>query len=340
MLEIILHIGMGKTGTSSIQKTLAANTAILAEQRIKYLGMWFDIIDPAFSGHGGQKNFFRSSEDEMRLYARAFLKALKEDQNTHSFERFIISNESIFANIARISPFVLELKKFAKVRIIVYARNPRNWLPSAYNQWEIYHKVDDGPIRPYAEVAGRLIKTYSGLKAWSRRHHDILMLRTFNKNVNIVDDFSLALGMKLKASKKRTLERTAIPEGILRLIYNNMFHDQVWPGQFKRAMGGVNLSESPSVSELISESFSYTETEDIIDDHRSIFDDIFRIFGVNLLSEDDTDHQIAADDDIRDRLLEHLLHLTITQAERIRKLEEVTNDLLKVSNTYSRKDSQ
>lgn len=49
-MKIVFHIGMGKTGTSSIQAALSQNAGELRKQGALYLGMWFDRLDPSYKG--------------------------------------------------------------------------------------------------------------------------------------------------------------------------------------------------------------------------------------------------------------------------------------------------
>ena len=64
-MRLILHVGMGKTGTSSIQKVLEANQAGLKAQKAHYLGMWFDFVDPRYHGIQGVRDVFEQSPDEL-----------------------------------------------------------------------------------------------------------------------------------------------------------------------------------------------------------------------------------------------------------------------------------
>ena len=44
-IELILHIGAGKTGTSSIQETLRNNSLALNDQHVKYLGLMLEFAE-------------------------------------------------------------------------------------------------------------------------------------------------------------------------------------------------------------------------------------------------------------------------------------------------------
>lgn len=90
MVELVLHIGMGKTGTSSIQDALQQNALKLSGHRTEYLGMWFTAVDARFEGLSGQKLFFRSPPDQLTAYADQFADFLLARTSQTGNARFII----------------------------------------------------------------------------------------------------------------------------------------------------------------------------------------------------------------------------------------------------------
>lgn len=330
MVEVIFHIGMGKTGTTSIQRALEGSKASLAIQKTEYLGRWFDSIDAKYFGPAGEQIFFKSSPEEMKENAIVFLNSLNHRYSLGSACRFIISRESIFEHVDSFSPFVSELKKNCSVRIVVYARSPYSWLPSAYNQWQIRHKTTRGNVQPYSVAARRLVKKYGNFKTWIEEHPEIITLRTYHKKLDVVEDFAEILGVDIGAHRKRALEREGVAEGTLRAAYNNIFSEPVRPEQFNDAMGGVAFLSSPTLSEIIRDSFSYSETDKIVEENREVFNFIQKAFDVDLLHDEDASPETVSEEEVRNRLLEQLLHLTMRQADRIRRLETMTDNLQRV----------
>lgn len=333
MLELILHVGMGKTGTSSIQESLVISRESLAKQHVQYLGMWFDAVDPRFVGHAGLDLFYQSTPGEMVEHAEKLAKyALRQCENTGA-ERFILSNEGLYAGIRTILPLVAALRQLFELRIIAYVRNPKEWLPSAYVQWEIFHKVYPGPIRPYAEVGRSLIETYSALLLWAAHNGEILTLRPFRKQENVVEDFATTLGLHLEIPQQRRLEKVDVPEGILRAVYNGRFQSDVLPHRFDQAIGDANLSSAPEISQLIADSFTYEATEQIISEKRYLFDEIREKTGLAILDEESATPRVPSEEQVRARLLEQLLYLSLNQADRIQALEALVAEIRKGSSS-------
>ncbi|WP_096788027.1 polysaccharide biosynthesis protein [Rhodobacter sp. CZR27] len=326
-MEIILHIGMGKTGTSSIQNALRQNRERLARQGVDYLGIWFDAADRRFLGYDGQAAFFRSTPEEMRTHAGRFLDTLKRRAEASGIDRFILSNEGTFAQGTQMRPFIEDLRKHATVRLIAYVRNPREWLPSAYMQWSIYHKTYPGPIRPYAAVAPQLVRSYAAIQVWGETFSDLLTLRPFRKDVNVVADFGAQLGLAIDIPEARILERTDAGESMLRALYNNRQRDSALPHLFNAAFQGLRFPKTPRIEDLLKDSFSYDGTEAAIAENRAPFDYIRETFGIDLLADEGSPPKTPAADALRDRLLEHVLQIVMQQADRIRALEQRVEEM-------------
>lgn len=326
-MDVILHIGMGKTGTSSIQHALFSNPDALRAQNTLYLGMWFDMIDPAFGEIPGQERFYHSSAAEMEGHAERFVAFLDRKQSEEGFDRFILSNEEIYGQIHQIAPFIAALKSRVNLRLVAYARDPREWLPSAYTQWSIFHKNYTGPVRSYGDLAKELVPVYSGFVQWGKLFRDILTIRPFVKSVNVVEDFCAALDLWMDIPAERSLERVDPSEGLLRAVYNTRLFENTLPSQFDTAFHGINLSQSPVIADMVAGSFDYQGTDALVAGFSHIFDYIRDHLGVDLLQGPSPQQKTVDVEDMRHRTLEHLLHIVMHQADQIRKLEQTVLDL-------------
>lgn len=328
-MEIIFHIGMGKTGTSSIQKALTENADELRKQGVEYLGMWFNIIDTKFYGNIGIRDFLESTPEEMQQHAEHFIHVLQKRKSETGVSRFLLSNESLYGAHTKISPFLSVLRKLADVRLIAYARDPREWLPSAYNQWAIYHKVEPGPIKPYVETARAQIKIYSVMHRWTNLFSDILTLRPFSKSMNVVEDFASVLGIEIPIPADRTFERVETSESLLRAIYNTRFPGEVMPDRFNRVFRRLDFARSPSIADLVRDSFTYDQTNEIVAEQAELFEEIKNGLGIDLLSGPVPTQKTVDPEEMRNRALEHVLHIVMQQADRIQALENAVRRLEK-----------
>ena len=304
----------------------------LLRKSTEYLGLWFDLIDPRFAGGAGHEMFANSSAETMRRHAETLAAQLGARKARSGADRFIISNEYIFGltesgsiSLAdSFAPFINEIRKHVQVRLIVYVRDPYDWLPSAYNQWGVYHKTAAGPIRPYPVLGRALIGSYAGLLRWHQHHPDILEVRHFAKSRDVVEDFSSVLGIALDRPKKRDFERVSISESIIRYVYNSRYDRSVLPDQFDTAIAELPLSAAPRINEVISDNFSYEETSKIVEENKEMFSSIQHQLGLKLLS--DTSMPAPMDEDaLRKRIVEQLLYIVVEQADRITALEKAVS---------------
>ncbi len=326
-MKLILHIGMGKTGSSSIQLALSKNTEKLRAQKARYLGMWFDMIDPAFQGISNQGKFFHQSADTIREQARGFCGVIRERAQVEGTDIFIMSNEAFSGHSHALVPFVEEVvMQGIEVRAIGYARNPRSWLPSAYVQWGIRDKINEGPVQTYETKARVLVNWYKGLIDWSDCMGKLIEIRHYDAVGDIVIDFAQAAGIHLDVPERRSYERGDDSEILLRALFNNRFPQTVLPMFFDRAVIGKS-QEYPTMEEAISRYFDYGATDRIIEENRELFVRFRDHCGIDLLQNAPDLPGNLSMEEFRNRLFDYLVEITLDQARRINHLEREVTDI-------------
>ncbi|MGB1213450.1 MAG: polysaccharide biosynthesis protein [Pikeienuella sp.] len=331
-MKLIVHIGMGKTGTSSIQKALRQNEDKLAEQSTVYLGMWFTDIDPAFARQDGQRAFFAAEKAEMLEHAVAFSEALKSRCDATGATRFILSNEGFFGRVGKLAPFLAALSPDIEVSLIAYVRDPRSWLPSAYTQWGVRHKENKGPIQPFAERAATLVRQYRPLKTWREAFGDALDVRAYEKGLNVVQDFAVATDVELEVGAKRYLERAEPAEVLLRALFNDRFEAPTMPENFASAVLASGQPAPVSLTEMAERCFDQGALDDIIAENQEHFDYIRDEVGIDLMAGPAPTNRKPDPDVLSDRLLDYLTEITLGQAVRIHRLER---DIKKLTESQS-----
>ncbi|NBZ88005.1 hypothetical protein [Stagnihabitans tardus] len=321
-MKIILHIGMGKTGTSTIQKTLAQNSFELRQAGMMYLGMWFDLVDPSFKGLRNQAKFFSLEEPALIEAAEVLFQQLSETAKTKRIHTFVISNESFAGKSAVLEPMIRRLIALGmEVEAIGYVRNPHDWLPSAYVQWGVRHKMSPGPIPPYAEKARGLVNWYSGIVEWHKRMSDILHIRSYEAAPDVVADFGAAIGVKLTPLGARVLERGEEAEIVLRAIFNDGIAQGVLPDVFDKAVL-PGLKDVPKVEDLLVRLFDYSDTAAIVAARADLFDALTEACGFDpRVSGKVRVSAIPEAPAVRDRLVDALLEVVLSQAQRIKRIE-------------------
>jgi hypothetical protein len=327
-MKVIFHIGMGKTGTSSIQNSLNESSAELKIQKARYLGLWFDVVDPSFAQFKGQQIFFAQSDHEMMKSASAFASSLGEISKSESIETFIISNESMFAQVDALLPFFSSLKRQCHLKILAYIRSPSDWLSSAYVQWGVVHKENKGPIQSFEQRARTLIGQYEAFRIWQSNFPDIFEVRQFSKGLDIVSDFSQTTSLRIRNNGKRVLERFEQAEVLIRAVYNNRFQQSVLPDQFEKSVFRPRYDQQLSLRQAMDLCFAGQRVSEIISERHDLFQYIKSELGFDYIDDVKDESFVEIDGpSIRSDIVDHLVEIVCQQGDRITSLEKQIRDL-------------
>ena len=318
-MRLVVHIGMGKTGTTAIQGALAGAEGELVAQNARYLGMWFDLVDPRFAGHAGLEAFASATAGEQKAHAATFAKALKVIAKLDGTRLFLLSNEGLFGMGRRLAPFFKALCRRIDVTFVAYVRPVRAWLPSAFTQWGIRHKAYPGPIAGFGTVGRRLVGQYGGVRQWSSRFSGELTVRPFDKGMDVVEDFARTAGVALGAPGPRLLERPEPAETLLRALFNDRFEEPVLPERFSAA---VMRGRAPRrVSEMAELCFGRGGMDEVVAERAELFDEIREITGLDLAAPLPAGEAPLDPEALRERLIDHLIEIVLQQSLRIERLE-------------------
>lgn len=327
-MRIVFHIGMGKTGTSSIQHVLQKNPEELAKQNAAYLGMWFDAIDPAFKGPTGLSRFMAGNEQEKVAGADRFHAYLVDRAAKDGIETFIFSNETLFATGPQFAPFFRRLKaKGLPMSFFAYVRDPRDWLPSAYTQWAIQHKTNQGPVQDFPTAARRVIGQYEGFRFWHENHGADLTVRRFESGLDVVEDFAKTVGLELPKSDIRRLARAEPADILLRAVFNTRFSEQVLPDRFDRFVTNSSNVPVPSLHEMAERCFRHDGAKEVIAEKRALFEYIRDRIGFDFLDGDPKPPKMPDEHDLQRRVIDYLVEVTFDQALQLKRLERLVNEL-------------
>lgn len=327
-MRLIIHIGMGKTGTSSIQECLRLNVSMLGRQGVEYLGLWFNVISQAFVGHAGFDKFLKQDREQKQESAEIFYQKLKEIYEQRGIETFILSNEGIVCAGPQINPFLEKLVALGvDVSFIVYVRDPRSWLPSAYTQWGLSHKYNTGPIQPFRQRAKELIHHYNCLKFWIDNYNDVTVFRKFSTDIDVIADFAAAIGYDLPPIERRELERAEPADIVLRAFFNDSFDGAVLPEHFDRIVIDSSRRKIKSLERIYELCFNFEGGDEIINENIEIFELIHEKVGLNLIEGAHIQKEKAHFQQVENRILDYLVELVFDQAKRIKRLERGMKDL-------------
>ena len=254
-MKIILHVGNGKTGTTSIQDSLIASRAALAEQGIAFLGFMLDRApvqaapwQRRFLNPNVSMNAFLALEPDVARAQvldamRRNLAALGE-QGVHTV---IWSNERFF-NHPRLfaEPMQQLIADGHDVEVIAYVRRHDAWAKSVHNQWHLKRKRNEGPNLSFREFAETYKVAYApALNGWDAAFGDKLVLRNFDAAANVVDDFCAVTGLPRDLLVESRSNDTPGPEEtVLRVVFNDrigVWDPSVDPTGFDRLVSPKDL---------------------------------------------------------------------------------------------------
>lgn len=319
-MKVIFHIGMGKTGTSSIQTSLRQNAELLQENNACYLGMWFDFIDPAFNRIDGFHRFAHEEPDALRAHAETFVEVLEKKGNA----LYIHSNEGIFGLADRMEPFFSALiEKGVDVSILTYMRPPHDWLPSAFTQWNIRHKQQKGPVQTFATRAPTLLGVYAAAQIWHRNFPNHFVARLYDKGMDVVSDFAGVVGLPLVPPQTRSLERSSDAETVLRALFNDRFESPVMPELFNNTVMQGHGGLPRTIDEMIGRTLDFEGLDEIVADRAELFAYIKDEIGLDLRADSPSGPRKEIDrETIHRKLMDYLVFITLEQSLQIRKLKK------------------
>ncbi|WP_172327643.1 hypothetical protein [Mangrovicoccus sp. HB161399] len=328
MAEAIFHIGMGKTGTSSIQAALLGNSAALEAARTRYMGMWMEHLDPAFGGFAGFLKFRDQPQENFAPQAERLARMMEEAGRDGGPQRFIFSNEAYLPLLGTFRPFFAALAELVDLRIVAYARPAGSWLPSACAQWALLHKTNAGPIETLGEAGTRLMVQYEPIPQWHDMFGDRMVLRLFHQGIDILEDFSTVIGVPLGSDGFQRQARLPISDQILRAAINNQMQPPCLPDLAERVYlpqprGGLTGSVSGKFRHL----FDNSQLRPVIDAHAPMLREIEAKTGIDLISEPIAPTPAYDAGLVADELIGSLLDITARQALQLRRSEKRIGEL-------------
>lgn len=241
MVKLVVHIGHGKTGSTSIQQSLLAARPALATQGVHYLGLMLEHAQnaprPAWQIMSGSNQFFDGTDPAT---ANAELLAVLESELARleraGVARAIWSNEWLLERSRSVLPALCDLKRRGQaIEIQCYVRRHDKWAQSAYAQWGLKHKSYAGPIRDFASwlpvFGDREFRFAPALAIWEAAFGTDLRVFNFDAAGDVVQHFLAANGLHdVESITENVSPDPAITAA--QTVFNTMRRDQVLPTAF------------------------------------------------------------------------------------------------------------
>ena len=333
-MKLIFHIGAGKTGSTSIQRTLRENDVLLKERGVWYLGLMLERIETKLFDWQKMSSvvpeFHRLTNEQAKKQLLDVLRPMIKEAQEKKFHTLIWSNESFLAGKHNFTGALQELQKDGvEVEILIYVREYASWTRSAYVQWGIKHKTYKGKLQTFEE--------------WSQRHSPSFYREMKNlleimpetvkvRNMSAVDDVVLDFldYAQIKHDGIRVFRDNDSPKNeelLLRALFNSKYGGQVLPARFENILGKqIPFSKSPK--EFLEDLLPKKHDLEIVlmktSDDRESLNQLLLNQGQTVLENDEVSLKTANVNS--EKLLMALADIVMQQSRRIDKLERILAD--------------
>ncbi|MGQ3488943.1 hypothetical protein [Roseovarius pacificus] len=237
--ECVLHIGTGKTGTTSIQKVFSRNRRYLLDHGICYPNpenhwVWAAAFTDGVKSPGTLRlqETKKVSYGEARELGQRFLSNAIELASKRKSRQLVISSEFFFpespASIA--NAFELLKQQAESVKILCYVRHPVARGASVFQQRLKMGKIT---LESYADLSEQLVVADKLLKISEAIGRENLIVAAFDRhqmlNGDVVDDFFGLMGRSdvlnhlergLKTNESLSREAATIANALNELVLN------------------------------------------------------------------------------------------------------------------------
>lgn len=331
-MRIILHVGAGKTGTTSIQNSLSRSHSLLEANHILYAGYMLENLKShrfPWQDKSGLKYFHSMSESNFVKEASIVLNDTISSQENSRYDTLIWSNEALFDRPSLIKKLVDELGLGHSYVVVAYVRRHDKWLESAYKQFSIYGKTYEGNIRPFNEWAKiNKIGFSKSLDALANIESIRLTVRNVDAVKDVVSDFYSILN--LSVNSKQTDNTSISPEKmVLRALFANEYFEKVGGNYYNDFMGRIiSCEETPQsfLDKLL------PDREALLEASEKLRNDIDK---TNIHLKNSNQQQISIVDVVskknlvdESKLLFALIEIVFIQGKKISSLEQKISELL------------
>lgn len=335
MVELIIHVGTGKTGSTSIQRSLKTNSDLLKTQGAYYLGMNFENLTEKFFDwqvQTGWPRLHNLKPDEKRNQLIRCIDCAIEFAKNNNVDKLIWSNEAIFENADFFIPLLEQVVgDDVKITIVTYIRRPDLWAQSAYGQWGIKHKTYSGPLQKYSDWIKNHRPIFSDtLIKWEGNSHFNFKLVNFNNSEDIVASFFVKTG--LNPAGINVVKDNESPNDVamaLWALYNNTQEGITFPAEMYGILKRANVIDKKI--EHLDHNGLYPSTEEsqnLLDEYRDEIEQLNGVFERNDETKFNNNKKIARVKNVTDSQLISALLLIIKSQQG--QIDEINTKLSRV----------
>ncbi len=196
MNPIVLHLGLTKTGSTSLQTSLSNNTGLLSS-----LGLIYPRAGRTGTSKIAHHNLFYETSDRQQgngtfdPKAGGWARALAEIDEVRGYTGILSSEAFQFATQQQVK-LIRGILGDRSIMVVIYVRRPDLWLESAWNQRARFGRVNLRFVDFYQNIGRYLVDYASVVLPWIEMFGDHQVdVRIFGPevhNLGVVGDFASA----------------------------------------------------------------------------------------------------------------------------------------------------
>lgn len=230
-MRFIIHAGAGKTGSTSIQAHMLNNLDSYRES-----GFWY--IDLPLGGSLDSQPVTPDNIESLSIEARQSFLAkglMSIPASWNELKAIVVCREELVDRPKTLSDLVSIASRYgAEAEVVLYVRNPAEFIQSSYFQWGLKHKTYEGRIQKFSDWVGKndiqtlekvinIYSTFDNVHIYNySQHFDVV--RHFVKKVLRVENIG-----GLSFSNVRENNTPPTTELIFRAMFNDFFSNPVDP---------------------------------------------------------------------------------------------------------------
>ena len=328
--RLIIHAGLGKSGSSAIQKFCRDHPDVLRAAGALYLGMYLERAAKSERDFTSPDDLQQALEDDPEIEARLIALLTSKIGSRPGVQTFVWSHIALAMHADRLGRVIAALQGVCDVEVILYFRHQASWLVSAYQQWGVKHKTNPGPIMPFAEWLPRAKAHGADYRAVIEQWQDAigrmrLRVRSYDQTNDVVADFLRIAGLGPLPAEGASTRHYETPDPTIMTLYRLYQGQQdgiALPGALQRTLSANGL-EQKRYREVSPASTLPTGPawQEFVDSFAETNEGLMRDFGLKLTgasTEPPKDPSSAAPSTIVPALLDLILSMDrrITTLER------------------------
>lgn len=333
-MKLILHIGAGKTGTSSIQKKLKDLQKDRVLNNFEYLGLFFERLNGfKVDRNEAAPQYFSKMKAEdidglLEITKNALFYAYDKYQGM-GVDTLIWSNESLYGAVPFFERLIPEIEGLFEIEVIVYLRRQDKWLYSAYEQWNIKHKTYDGEYKSFDVWFNSWMKQASNekrLMGWEKLlGNNKFSVFAYDSIPNVVSHFFNEIGVEYEEESVKERRNSNKPNAFLSLheLYSSVSLNKQLPVELNQLLKDIPTMDMDYDNATMDAMSAVNIPVDILDkfesENRRVSERYAIPFSKEHWNTDDTRPKV--DKASLESVLAVMLRILINQQEKINDLE-------------------